>query len=108
MPEDLLAQFAEARTDVLGPRAERTASKPAEQDDGTLAGGTLFERQEKPVGVHDARAYTLACSDQTQNSLYSPVAWGKLDKTLPNPGSVDELPADMQIRAKYLAVCISL
>lgn len=96
----------EARDAVLGPADQRTSTRPVDSPTGCRVGGTAFEREEHPTGVHGARAFTLACSTQHQNSVYSPVAWGKLPRE-GDPGSVDELPANRQIRARYLKVVSS-
>lgn len=104
VPPHIQQALVEARDEVLGPRDQRTSSK-SDGRDGTYVGGTAFEREERPTSVHEGRAYTLACSDQQQNSVYSPVAWGKLPRNVnagEDPACVDELPHHRRLRALYL------
>ena len=105
MSPQLLAEFTDARDYFLGDPALRTATLPVRGADGKLHGGTHFERVEKPHGIANTRAYTLGPSDQSQNSVASPVKWGKLDRHVPTPGSVTELPDSRVVRAKYVRVC---
>ena len=106
VPPHLLAELTEARDYFLGDPSLRTATTPVEGPDGKRHGGTHFERVEKPSGINFSRAYTLGPSDQSQNSVASPVKWGKLDRHIPTPGSVDELPDSRVVRAKYVRVCV--
>ena len=68
------------------------------------SGGTHFERVENPQGIMGTRAYTLGPSDQSQNSVTSPVAWGKLDRSKPTPGSAEELPDNRSVRPALMKV----
>ena len=90
--------------EILGPVEDRTPAAPQEDSTGRRTGGTLFERVERPVGIQQSRAYTVATSHQVQNTVYSPVKWGKLDSSSRPPGSVDELPANRKIRPGFIAV----
>ena len=51
-----------------------TANKPVLSPNKELAGGTQFECVEQPIGIANTQAYTMAASNQVQNSVYSPVA----------------------------------
>lgn len=107
VPPHLLAELTEARDYFLGDPSLRTATLPVEGPDGKRHGGTHFERVEKPSGINFSRAYTLGPSDQSQNSVASPVKWGKLDRHVSTPGSIDDLPDSRVVRAKYVRVCVS-
>ena len=105
MPSQLLVEFTAARDHFLGDPVLRTATLPVRGVDGKLHGGTHFERVEKLQGIVNTRAYTLGPSDQSQNSVASPVKWGKLERHVPTSGSVVELPDSRVVRAKYVRVC---
>lgn len=100
----LLKQFEQERDHFLGPRELRSPSVPVIGADGNLIGGTHFERTECPQGLSGSRAYTMGPSDQAQNSVASPVAWGKIPRDTPSPGSVDDLPESRTVRPSYINV----
>ena len=102
---DLARSLDNSVEDFLGPKADRTANKPVTGPNNEFVGGTLFERVEQPVGIANTRAYTMAASNQVQNSVYSPVAWGKLDRSESVPASVDELPEHRRLRPTFVNVC---
>ena len=101
---DLAHSLDNAVEEFLGPKSERTANKPVAGPDDVLVGGTHFERLERPVGIDNTRAYTMAASDQVQNTVYSPVAWGKLNRSQTIPASVDDLPEHRRLRPRFVNV----
>ncbi|KDR65409.1 hypothetical protein GALMADRAFT_148722 [Galerina marginata CBS 339.88] len=66
-----------ARGVALGPRALRTRSEPTDAGGGNLVGGTAWERT-NPTKVRGGRCYAFGMSFQTQRTVSSPCADGKV------------------------------
>ncbi|KAI0705690.1 hypothetical protein C8Q76DRAFT_801423 [Earliella scabrosa] len=75
---DFRKQMKQARDNALGPREERSATKPTKVD-GEYDGGAAFERDDSALNVRNApRCYTLAQSYQVQRNIVGPAAGAKI------------------------------
>ncbi|TFK67053.1 hypothetical protein BDN72DRAFT_859414 [Pluteus cervinus] len=84
--EDHAALLLRARELILGPKAERTLTRPVLEHLGNWVGGTAFERlQQGQPGVKGSRAYSHSIVHQCWRSMVGPTAGGKdLDREHPS------------------------
>ncbi|EKM51261.1 uncharacterized protein PHACADRAFT_32254 [Phanerochaete carnosa HHB-10118-sp] len=97
-----MSSFAISQT--LSPCSNRAACNPIQDKNGAMIGDTLFKRIEQPIGIQNTCAYTIATSDQIQNSIHSSVVWGKLDRSSGSLGHIDELSNNHKLRPEFIKI----
>ncbi|KAF8960611.1 hypothetical protein BDZ97DRAFT_1921995 [Flammula alnicola] len=87
-----------ARDAVLGPRELRSRAEPSYTGDGVRIGGTAWKRT-NPTKVRGGRCYAFGMSFQSQKSLCSPCADGKVK---------DNDEATLKMRAELVRVTTAM
>ncbi|KAF8953459.1 hypothetical protein BDZ97DRAFT_1767424 [Flammula alnicola] len=83
---------------ILGPRELRSCAEPSYTGDGVRIGGTAWERT-NPTKVRGGRCYAFGMSFQSQKSLCSPCADGKVK---------DNDEATLKMRAELVRVTTAM
>ncbi|KAF8972601.1 hypothetical protein BDZ97DRAFT_1913105 [Flammula alnicola] len=94
----LRADTVAARDALLGPKELRSRTEPRDTQDGVRIGGTAWERT-NPTKVRGGRCYAFGMSFQSQKSLCSPCADGKVKEN-------DE--ATLKMRAELIRVTTAM
>ncbi|KAJ7482747.1 hypothetical protein FB451DRAFT_1129741 [Mycena latifolia] len=105
---EMKTKLDEARDGVLGPRDERSRTRPAHPTDDagnpvndSLVGGSAYERSPIAKSVKPpARAFTCGPSLESPTSIMAPVASAKAD------ASTGQLPAAVEHRTRLLEAIV--